>query len=83
MGDTGNFLICGYPFRFVSSFINKSKFIVRFEYNRLPLRLQYRACELAEEEGLESLLFPTPSNICTQTEYSPPPNRKYVLRYQT
>lgn len=83
MGDTCNFLICGYPFSFVYSFINKSKFNVRFEYNRLPLRLQYRACELAEEEGLDCLLFPTPSNICTQTEYSLPPNRKYVLRYQT
>lgn len=76
MGD--NFLLCGFPFSFVSSFVNKSKFNVRFNFNRLPLKLQYRACELAEEEGLESLLFPTPSNICNRTMYSLPPNRKYV-----
>lgn len=67
----------GFHPSFVSSFVNKSKFNVRFNFNRLPLKLQYRACELAEEEGLESLLFPTPSNICTRTMYSLPPNRKF------
>lgn len=76
MGD--NFLLCGFPFSFVSSFVNKSKFNVRFNFNRLPLKLQYRACELAEEEGLECLLFPTPSNICTRTAYPIPNDRRYV-----
>lgn len=34
------------------------KFNVRFVFNRLPLRLQHRACELADEESLEKVLFP-------------------------
>jgi helicase MOV-10 len=50
----------------VSSFVNNSKFNVRFSFNRLPLKLQYRACVLAMEEGLDCLLFPSPDNICTR-----------------
>lgn len=67
----------GFHNSLVSGFVNNSKFSVRFNFNRLPLKLQYRACELAEEEGLECLLFPTPSNICTRTEYPIPNDRRF------
>ena len=41
------------------SFIENQKFSVRFVFNRLPLRLQHRACELASELSLGKMLFPT------------------------
>ncbi|XP_061178747.1 putative helicase MOV-10 [Saccostrea echinata] len=70
----------GFHDSLVSNFVNKTKFNVRFSFNRLPLKLQYRACELAMEEGLEPLLFPTPSNICRRGLYQLPNKRKFFDR---
>ncbi|XP_078339905.1 putative helicase MOV-10 isoform X1 [Crassostrea virginica] len=70
-------VVLGFHSSLVTGFINKETFSVRFNFNRLPLKLQYRACELAVEEGLEDLLFPTPCNICSRGELSLPGNRRF------
>lgn len=49
-------------FRFLASFIDNMKFQVEFTINHLPLRLQHRAVELAVQEKLKEVLFPTESN---------------------
>lgn len=41
------------------------KFQVEFTINRLPLRLQHRAVELAVQHKLKEVLFPTESNVPT------------------
>ena len=52
--------------RLMDKFVEGMKFNVRFTFNRLPLRLQHRATELAEDHSLEEILFPDEDNICTQ-----------------
>jgi len=48
---------------FRSSFIQGQHFDVRFVVNRLPTRLQHRACQLAEELSLGPMLFPREEDI--------------------
>lgn len=45
-------------FSFRKSFIENKAFNVRFVFNRLPTRLQHRACKMACELSLEPILFP-------------------------
>lgn len=42
------------------------KFDCRFVFSRLPLRLQHRAVELADENSLEKFLFPTSMTACSR-----------------
>ncbi|TSN76534.1 putative RNA helicase SDE3 [Bagarius yarrelli] len=57
----------GFSHRFISSFINNMKFQVEFTINRLPLRLQHRAVQLAVQHKLEDVLFPKESNVMTHS----------------
>ncbi|XP_041349506.1 putative helicase MOV-10 [Gigantopelta aegis] len=43
--------------------VHNTRFNVRFIFNRLPIRLMHRACELADELSLEKLIFPTVKSI--------------------
>ena len=54
-----------YLHRLMKSFINEMKFKVRFTFNRLPVKLQHRASQLADEHSLGQLLFPRHDTICT------------------
>ncbi|CAI5777818.1 Hypothetical predicted protein [Podarcis lilfordi] len=49
----------GFSDRLTSRFINKMKFDVNFTFCRLPLRVQHRAVDLAQETQLQNLLFPS------------------------
>ncbi|KAH0618935.1 hypothetical protein JD844_018496, partial [Phrynosoma platyrhinos] len=49
----------GFSEKLRSNFINKMKFNVSFTFNRLPLRIQHRAAELAQKKQLQHLLFPS------------------------
>ncbi|KAI4888968.1 hypothetical protein NFI96_014931, partial [Prochilodus magdalenae] len=48
--------------RFLDSFIDKMSFRVEFTFNRLLMRLQHRAVQLAVQDRLDEVLFPTGSN---------------------
>uniref|UniRef100_A0AAY4B674 RNA helicase n=1 Tax=Denticeps clupeoides TaxID=299321 RepID=A0AAY4B674_9TELE len=45
--------------RLLDGFIDKMKFNVEFTVNRLPMRLQHRAVQLAVRHNLQEVLFPT------------------------
>ncbi|XP_034979014.1 helicase MOV-10 [Zootoca vivipara] len=49
----------GFSGRLTSRFIPKMKFDVNFTFCRLPLRVQHRAVDLAQERQLQNLLFPS------------------------
>ncbi|XP_034021907.1 putative helicase mov-10-B.2 [Thalassophryne amazonica] len=49
----------GFAKRFVDGFITNMKFDVEFTINRLPLKLQHRAVDLAVSNHLGQVLFPT------------------------
>nr|XP_025038226.1 putative helicase MOV-10 [Pelodiscus sinensis] len=49
----------GFSSTLLDSFVDKLKFDVTFTFNRLPLRVQHRAVELAEKRRLSCLLFPS------------------------
>nr|XP_060628672.1 helicase MOV-10 isoform X1 [Anolis sagrei ordinatus] len=49
----------GFSEKLLYKFINKMKFNVTFTLNRVPLRIQHRAAELAQEKQLHYLLFPS------------------------
>lgn len=67
-----NLNINTFYFSLIQRFIENMKFNVRFEFNRLPMRLQHRACELAIEEGLEhKILFPDRRTVCTEQTSHP------------
>ncbi|KAL7884849.1 hypothetical protein AOLI_G00076190 [Acnodon oligacanthus] len=51
----------GFSSRFLASFIDDMKFCVEFTVNRLLIRLQHRAVQLAVQHKLEEVLFPTGS----------------------
>lgn len=51
-----------FPFRLLNKFISGMLFDVTFTFNRLPLRIQHRAVDLAKEKMLKDALFPTYSN---------------------
>ncbi|KAI5095127.1 putative helicase mov-10-B.1, partial [Silurus meridionalis] len=57
----------GFSQRFLDRFIDNMKFQVEFTVNRLTLRLQHRAVELAVQHKLKEVLFPTESNVPTQS----------------
>uniref|UniRef100_A0AAY4B9F2 RNA helicase n=1 Tax=Denticeps clupeoides TaxID=299321 RepID=A0AAY4B9F2_9TELE len=49
--------------RLLDGFIDKMKFNVEFTVNRLPMRLQHRAVQLAVRHNLQEVLFPTVSKV--------------------
>ncbi|XP_074833526.1 helicase MOV-10 isoform X1 [Carettochelys insculpta] len=49
----------GFSSKLVDAFVDKLKFDVTFTFNRLPLRVQHRAVELAEKQCLRDVLFPS------------------------
>ncbi|XP_034626490.1 helicase MOV-10 [Trachemys scripta elegans] len=49
----------GFSPNLLASFVNNLKFDVTFTFNRLPLRVQHRAVELAKERNLGDILFPS------------------------
>ncbi|XP_076845743.1 putative helicase mov-10-B.2 [Brachyhypopomus gauderio] len=51
----------GFSSKFLASFIDKMKFNVEFTVNRVPMRLQHRAVQLAVQHQLEEVLFPVGS----------------------
>ncbi|KAI5610195.1 putative helicase mov-10-B.2, partial [Silurus asotus] len=63
----------GFSQRFLDRFIDNMKFQVEFTVNRLTLRLQHRAVELAVQHKLKEVLFPTESNV-------PTPSPQHSLR---
>uniref|UniRef100_UPI003AABEA36 putative helicase mov-10-B.1 n=1 Tax=Centroberyx gerrardi TaxID=166262 RepID=UPI003AABEA36 len=48
----------GFNKKFLQHFTEGMKFSVEFTVNRLTMRIQHRAAELASEHGLEEVLFP-------------------------
>ncbi|XP_071140956.1 putative helicase MOV-10 [Mytilus edulis] len=65
-------VVLGFDDSLIQRFIVNMKFNVRFEFNRLPMKLQHRACELAIEEGLEhKILFPDRRTVCTEQTSHP------------
>ncbi|KAG9485559.1 hypothetical protein GDO78_008567, partial [Eleutherodactylus coqui] len=51
----------GFSENLVKKFIPGMKFDVTFTFNRLPLKIQHRAVELAKTKNLQECLFPTGS----------------------
>ncbi|XP_029769683.1 helicase MOV-10 [Terrapene carolina triunguis] len=49
----------GFSPNLLASFVNNLKFDVIFTFNRLPLRVQHRAVELAKKRNLGDVLFPS------------------------
>ncbi|XP_053100870.1 helicase MOV-10 isoform X2 [Hemicordylus capensis] len=49
----------GFSRKLLSYFIDNMKFDVTFTFNRLPLRVQHRAADLALKRQLQNLLFPS------------------------
>ncbi|XP_063811452.1 helicase MOV-10 isoform X2 [Pseudophryne corroboree] len=52
----------GFSQKLLHNFINGMFFDVTFTFNRLPLKVQHRAVNLAKEKNLKHFLFPTKSN---------------------
>lgn len=51
------------------NYVTGMKFDVEFTFNRLPVKLEHRACEkLASRRDMEDVLFPKHSCICTKEE---------------
>ncbi|KAM5180413.1 helicase MOV-10 [Mantella aurantiaca] len=58
----------GFSHRLVNRFVSGMLFDVTFTFNRLPLKIQHRAVDLAKQKMLKDALFPTYSNRkCTVT----------------
>ncbi|XP_072537725.1 putative helicase mov-10-B.2 [Salminus brasiliensis] len=55
----------GFSSKFLATFIDNMKFRVEFTFNRLLMRLQHRAVQLAIEHNLKEVLFPTGSTPVT------------------
>ncbi|XP_072281879.1 helicase MOV-10 [Pyxicephalus adspersus] len=56
----------GFSHQLLNKFLNGMLFDVTFTFNRLPLRIQHRAVDLAKMKMLQDALFPTYSNrSCT------------------
>ncbi|KAL2103239.1 hypothetical protein ACEWY4_000107 [Coilia grayii] len=58
----------GFGQKLMSGFLDGMAFDVEFTVNRLPVRLQHRAVELAVQHDLRHLLFPTGSKVTTPAE---------------
>ncbi|XP_058491151.1 putative helicase mov-10-B.2 isoform X1 [Solea solea] len=56
----------GFSSELLSRFVDGMKFSVEFTINRLVVRLQHRAAELAVDHGLEKVLFPDAAAQHTQ-----------------
>ncbi|XP_062855111.1 putative helicase mov-10-B.2 [Trichomycterus rosablanca] len=63
----------GFSSNLLAMFIDNMEFTVEFTINRVPLRLQHRAVQLAVQHNLKEVLFPTQSQI-------PPPPVARSLR---
>ena len=62
----------GFDDSLIQRFVRNMKFNVRFEFNRLPVRLQHRACQMAIKEDLENkILFPDSSTVCNEKTSHP------------
>lgn len=62
-------VVCEFLCRLLDSFIDGMKFSVEFTVNRLTLRLQHRAAELAATKRLGKVLFPAaPAYVSQQIE---------------
>ncbi|XP_067414809.1 helicase MOV-10 [Emydura macquarii macquarii] len=48
----------GFSNKLLAGFVDNQKFDVTFTFNRIPLRVQHRAVELAEKTNLRDILFP-------------------------
>ncbi|KAM6976888.1 putative helicase mov-10-B.1 [Aplochiton taeniatus] len=59
-------------------FIDNMKFDVEFIVNRLTMRIQQRAAELASQHGLRDVLFPTGATISSQA--TPLPSLRFFDR---
>nr|XP_020471905.1 putative helicase mov-10-B.1 [Monopterus albus] len=64
----------GFDSKLLDLFVDNMKFKVEFTVNRLTLRLQHRAVDLAIEKRLENVLFPAAPS------YFPPPTELPKLR---
>lgn len=61
--------VCGFVCRLLDRFVDGMKFNVEFTVNRLTLRVQHRAAELAATYRLGEVLFPAaPAFPSQQTE---------------
>ncbi|XP_068125834.1 helicase MOV-10 isoform X2 [Hyperolius riggenbachi] len=49
----------GFSHQLLARFLNGLGFDVTFTFNRLPLRIQHRAVDLAKQNNLKDVLFPT------------------------
>ncbi|KAG5282698.1 hypothetical protein AALO_G00058890, partial [Alosa alosa] len=58
----------GFGQKLLRDFVDGMGFDVEFTVNRLPIRLQHRAVELATEHHLRDLLFPTGAKVATPAE---------------
>ncbi|XP_041952750.1 putative helicase mov-10-B.1 isoform X2 [Alosa sapidissima] len=58
----------GFGSKLLRDFVDGMGFDVEFTVNRLPIRLQHRAVELATEHHLRDLLFPTGAKVATPAE---------------
>ncbi|XP_015197664.2 putative helicase mov-10-B.1 [Lepisosteus oculatus] len=56
----------GFSQKLLHMFIPNMKFDVSFTFNRMPLKLQHRAVEMANKNGLGKVLFPTASEAPDQ-----------------
>uniref|UniRef100_A0A669CYH0 RNA helicase n=1 Tax=Oreochromis niloticus TaxID=8128 RepID=A0A669CYH0_ORENI len=61
----------GFSSQLLSRFLDGMKFSVEFTINRLTLRLQHRAAELASSHRLGSVLFPTEPDMSFQPKDLP------------
>ena len=48
-----------------------TKYAVRFTFSRLPVRVQHRAVELADEHSLDKVLYPTATTACSMGTIQP------------
>ncbi|XP_034552596.1 putative helicase mov-10-B.2 isoform X2 [Notolabrus celidotus] len=62
----------GFNSQLLSRFIDGMKFHVEFTVNRLTMRVQHRAAELAVEYGIREVLFPSAGNLYSLQPELPP-----------
>lgn len=59
---------CAFVCRLMDHWVENMKFHIEFTINRLTVRVQHRAAELAEKHQLGQVLFPTPHALYRLTE---------------
>jgi len=67
--------------RLMQMWLPNMKFDCRFVFSRLPLRLQHRAIELADENSLGDFLFPTSATVCLRESPIIPLARLNDIKY--